>query len=65
MKKQNSKRIDDNFESFKKRMIVLNQETRPIYQIFEKNKKLIEIDARPAPENIIANFLSLKEINTD
>jgi len=53
-----SGRSDDNMETIKKRIIVFETQTKPLLEIFEKEDKIIRVDAEKSPEHI---FQEVKE----
>ena len=50
---KSSGRADDNPESLKKRIITYENETKPIIEFFEKQNKLIRIDAERCKQDIV------------
>lgn len=55
------KRTDDNYESFKKRMIVLEKETSVIFNAFKDKDKCFIIDAEKTPEGVFEQIIDFKE----
>jgi adenylate kinase len=49
-------REDDKPESIKKRLDVYRSQTEPLISFYREKKKLLDIDARPAPEKVMDEF---------
>ena len=52
-----SGRNDDNIETIKKRIATFESETKPLVAVFEKEQKIIKIDAEQSPEIIFNEVL--------
>lgn len=54
---KSSGRSDDNPEALKKRIITFEKETKPILEIFEKERKVVRIDAEVGKEEIFESVI--------
>jgi adenylate kinase len=52
-------REDDKPESIKKRLEVYRAQTEPLIAFYREKNKLLDIDARPAPEKVMDEFKSV------
>jgi UMP-CMP kinase len=53
---ETSGRSDDNIESIKKRFKTYNEETMPVIKFFEKDERVIEVNAEGSIEEIYAKL---------
>ena len=49
-------RDDDKTESIQNRLVVYRKSTAPLIDFYKNKGNLVDIDARPAPEAILAEF---------
>ena len=49
-------RDDDKTESIQNRLVVYRKSTAPLIDFYKNKGNLVDIDARPAPESILAEF---------
>ena len=57
------KRTDDNYESFKKRMVVLEKETGVILNAFKDKEKCFIVDAENSPNEVFQQVKEFKELS--